>query len=168
MDKLGYALVEGVGAMIIPSPRPNEVRDLVLEPFRWVHVDPVYLNSPVFRRYKDQGAFKYQELDETPIDPDFTIPPEFDKDLEPHQKVFVRHMVTMDLNDQFRDIINLANLVNESGIPQKNARVTVAYLRERHRPMLMAIQELEKRHRKRKPVLTLIKKQLDRIAGLPS
>ena len=168
MDKLGYALVEGVGVMVIPSPRPNEVKDLVLEPFKWAYVDPLFLNSPVFRRYRDQGTFEYKESEETPEDLDLTIKPDYDKDLDPLQRVFVRHVVTLDMNDQFRDNISLANLVNESGIPQKNSRVTVSYLREHHRPMLLAIEDLEKRHRKRRPVLALVKKQLERIAQLPS
>lgn len=168
MDKLGYAIVEGVGTMVIPSPRPQEVGDLVLEPNRWKHVDPVFLNSPIFRRYKDQGAFEYQELETTPVDPDYSIAPEQDSELEPHQRVFVQQVVTLDMNPQFQDIINLGNQVSDNGIPLRNSRVTVTYLREKHRPMLLAIQELEKRHRKRKSVLSLIKKQLDRIAGLPS
>lgn len=166
--KLGYALVEGVGTMVIPSPRPNEVGDLVLEPFKWAYVDPLYVNSPVFRRYKDKKAFVYQESEDTPEDPDLNIKSEYEKDLDPLQKVLVRHIVTLDLSDQFKENISLANLVNDSGIPTKNSKVTVTYLLERHRPFLLAIQDLEGRHRKRKVLLNLIKKQLDRIAGLPS
>lgn len=168
MDKLGYALVDGVGVMVIPSPRPNEVQDLVLYPFRWSYVDPLYINSPVFRRYKDLGSFAYQEAEETPEDPDLNIKAEYEKDLDPAQRVFVRHVVTLEMNNQMKEMISIANLVNDSGIPQKNSKVTVSYLRERHRPMLLAIQDLEQRHQKRRSILNLLKKQLDRIAGLPS
>lgn len=168
MSKMGYAFVSGAGVMVIPSPRPNEVKDLILEPFRWSYVDPLFMNSPVFRRYRDNGAFEFQELEETPLDPDYTIKPEFERELDAAQRVFVKQVVTLDMSDQFKDIISIANLVSDAGIPQRNSKVTTTYLRERHRPMLLAIDDLEKRHRKRKTVLNLVKKQLDRIAGLPS
>lgn len=168
MSKLGYAMTNGAGVTVIPSPRPNEVRDLVMEPRRWAYVDPIYIDSPVFRRYQKQGVFEYIESEETPDDPDYTIPEELERALFPDQRQFVIQVVTQDLTDQMAEIIKLADHINDSGIARKDSKVTTVYLRERHRPMLLAIETIERRHKKRKPVLALIKKQLDRINRLPS
>ena len=167
--KMGYALVVGVGTRIIPSPRPSEVQDLILAPFKWSHVDPLYKNSPHFRRGLKSKVFEYVEATEPPEDIDLSLNPDYDKDLDDAQRQFARHVCILDeVTEQMKKNLMLADQVNENGIAPKESKVTVAYLRERHRPMLLAIQDLEKRFKNRKPLLALLKKQLERIARLPS
>lgn len=169
-ELLEFARFSGPGTQIYPSPRP-EVRDLVLPPMVWVQVDPVFRHSGTFARDRKVGVFECIKAGGSPDDIDLKIPSNFETSLDPAQKEFIKIIVLgseKELGPETTDALSIASHIDAStGFPRKDSNVTVAYLREHHRPFLMALQVLEKRHRKRKSVLNLIAKQLDLITALP-
>ncbi len=161
----------GPGTRAYRTPQPD-VPDLILPPLKWVHVDPAYDRVPTYTRDRKAGLFEVVQSDAQPIDADIDLPPDMQAELDPAQLQMVNAIClakAKELRPEQRAILELANLVSDSGIPGKGSdRVTVSYLREHQRPMLLAIQHLEAKHQKRRSVLALCKKQLARIAGLPS
>ncbi len=169
-EMLEFARFSGPGTQIYPSPRP-EVRDLVLPPMVWVQVDPVFKHSGTFVRDRKSGVFECIKAVGSPEDIDLSIPDSFLSSLDPAQKELVKIIVLSsekELGMEEIDALSIASHIDAStGFSRKDSNVTVAYLREHHRPFLMALQVLEKRHKKRKSVLNLVAKQLDLIAALP-
>jgi len=169
-EMLEFARFPGPGTQIYPSPRP-EVRDLVMPPMVWVQVDPVFRNSGTFVRDRKAQVFEHIKADAAPVNIDLVISPDLDQVLDPAQKELARVIVLAPgetLKQEYVDAISIATHIdNSTGFPRKDSLVTQAYLRENHRPFLMAIQQLEGRYRRRKAVLDLLQEQLGRIAVLP-
>lgn len=169
-EMLEFARFSGPGTQIYPSPRP-EVRDLVLPPMVWVQVDPVFRHSGTFVRDRKAKIFEHIKATGSPLDLDLSIPPSLDAALDPAQRELVR-MIVLSPDDvmktEYVDALSIATHIDSAtGFSRKDSSVTVAYLREHHRPFLMALQAVEKRHKKRKSVLGVVSKQLDLIAALP-
>lgn len=169
-EMLEFARFAGPGTQIYPSPRP-EVRDLVLPPMLWVQVDPVFRHSGTFVRDRKAGVFEHTKAVGSPLDLDLSIPDSLDAVLDPAQREMVRTIVLNSdqvLKTEYVDALSIASHIDSAtGFSRKDSSVTVAYLREHHRPFLMALQAVEKKHKKRKSVLAIVAKQLDLIAGLP-
>lgn len=169
-ETLEFARFSGPGTQIYPSPRP-EVRDLVLPPMVWVQVDPVFKHSGTFVRDRKAGVFEHIRAVGSPLDLDLSILPNLEAVLDPGQKELIRIIALSpdkELKQEMVDAISIATHIDSAtGFARKDSNVTVAYLREHHRPFLMALQDLEKRHQKRKNVLSLVAKQIDLISTLP-
>lgn len=169
-EELEFARYSGPGTQVYPSPRP-EVRDLVLPPMIWVQVDPVFKNSGTFVRDRKAGVFEHIKAAGSPADLDLSIPDNLNASLDPGQRELVRIIVLTPidpLTPEFVDAISIASHIDSgTGFSKKDSNVTTAYLREHHRPFLMALQVVEKRHQQRKSVLDLVAKQLDLISALP-
>lgn len=170
VELLEFARFTGPGTRMYPSPKPGEVKDLVLPPMKWVQVDPVYLRNGVFMRDRNNKTFVMVQGTASPEDLDLSIPEEIDRSLSADQRELVREItlpLAKEIKPEHRYALEMANLVGETGIPQANASVTVEYLRTRQRPLLMAVADVEKRYQKRKALLALITTQLARIAKMP-
>jgi len=168
-----YVRNPGPGTLAYPSPRPKEdVPDLILPPNRWVEVHPVYEQHGIFRRDLKTGKFEGARATEPPVERDLAIAQKWDNLLKPDQRQFVYHLCSVEakeLNPQQKAMITIGQLVNDNGQPRTdNTRVTVAYLRETHRPFLHALLDLEKRWQARRSVIELVQKELARIDRLPN
>lgn len=171
--QLEFARFAGPGTRMYRSPKPGEVDDLVLPALKWVQVDPLYSRSGTYVRDRNKKLFEIQMAEAIPDDLDLDIPEDLDSKLSTVQREMARQIAltpSEELKPEFRSALAVAELMPETGIPSSNAheKFTVSYLRETHRPFLMAVAELEKRYQKRKTVLALIRKQLDHIGRLPA
>jgi len=170
-EVLEFARYGGPGTIMYPSPRPTDVRDLSLPAMRWVQVDPAYRFSGVFARDKKNKVFETVKSGASPDDLDLSIDPQFENLISTDQRELIRTIV-LSIQDPFppewRSAIEIANLLSDTGTGiSPNVAVTLDYLRTRHRPFLLALQGVEKRYQKRKFLLGMVKKQLDRIEALP-
>lgn len=159
----------GPGTRMYRSPKPG-VDDLVLSPHKWVQVDPAYEISSPFVRDEKKKVFESIKAETPPEDPNLEIPSDIAAQLDPGQIALVNEIClgAHELAPQFKDAIEVSKHISDSGIPGKGReRITVSYLREHHRPFLMAILDLEQRHQKRRFLIVIVKKQLERIASLP-
>lgn len=168
---LEFARFAGPGAMVYPSPRPDEAKDLVMPAMKWVQVDPAFRYSGTYARDKKAGVFESLQADSTPTDVDLAIGAQWEYVLGPDQRELIRSIVLSfddPLPDHFRKALEITRLLDDSGLPvSEHVTVTLDYVRTRHRPFLMALREVEERHQKRPSLLKIIKKQLDRIESLP-
>jgi hypothetical protein len=168
-ELMEFARYAGPGTRMYPSPKAD-VPSLILVPMKWIQVDPAYNRRGDFARDKKNGIFETVRVSSPPDDVDLTIPENLDKSLNSSQREFVRSIVLSTdqvLRPEFKSAIEVANNVDDNGLPRANSNVTVAYLRESHRPFLIAIQTIETRYQKRKAILDLVKKHLVRISKLP-
>lgn len=160
----------GPGTRIYRSPSPD-VDDLALPPLKWISVDPVFKKSVPFVRDSGKKLFETLETDTPPEDINLDIPDDLLNQLDPGQVELVKAITLVPektIRKEHQEAVEVAKHTSDSGIPAKGyERITPAYLREHHRPFLMAILNLEQKHQKRRAVISLVKKQLERIANLP-
>jgi len=165
--KFLLAQASGAGTVIFGSPRPSDLPDLVVGPWQPVPVTRDWLEVPHFVRAMGDGRIKLWESNTIPPEPDDKLLAKFERELEHNQKQLAYRIVREDLSEPILSAINVGDLLNDSGIPRRNAeRITVGFLKDSHRPFLEATLELEKRLRNRPEVVSELKKALERIEAL--
>jgi len=149
------------------SPRPGEVPDLALLPWKYIPVDRSYLEqNPYFRRDVQAGAFKVEERDLLPPNPSQPIADRWYTQLDDNQRQMVISVCTEDFTEQIQKIVSISDLLDSNGLPRKDSRITPKYLKEKHLPFLQGSLDLEMRWRNRKDVKAALKKAIQRIEKL--
>lgn len=149
---------------VFPPP-DRDTRDLTLYPFEEVAIEETWLKSPLLVGQVQQGnvALRYDDL--IPPRGRHDLAPEFEKTLTANEKQFVYAITRLDLTDQVKANIRLADLVR-SGAPAQGVKVNREYLKNRHRTTLRAALELESRHQNRKEIKTELTKAIRKIEAM--
>ena len=136
-------------------------------PWQPVPVTRDWLEIPHFIRAMGDGRIKLWESDSIPAEPDNKLLAKFEKELDHHQRQLAYRITREDMTPQISAAINVGDLLNDSGIPRRNAeRITVTFLKVNHQPFLEATLELERRCKNRPEVVAELKKALERIEAL--
>jgi hypothetical protein len=151
----------GGGAVHTFAPPPNsELEGFAVRPYSWETVPLEWQNNQRLRQAVEAGIISLLVVDTPPPQPNFDIAPQFLDLLEPATVAIAQLLCAGDYTPQLQGIVKLHEHIGTAGLPQRGSRVTVHYLKTKHRPWLEAVLELEQRWKNRKELIA------DLLAGL--